>query len=243
MKHHNATSRKKQRYPGAGDEGNHKTTVYMSVLLRKNTKKVSKEVSWGKDQIEVFVPKLAQKQQGKSLKTAKMQRTIDDQRAYEEMEQKWMFTVLKSEAVAQHVLVATASNISAAHLLQLVFKLADIDESLPLAEGLKVFREATSITWEMYEGHEDKITSLLGLWRVKAVRDRFLQPGQHLSSTDTDESRRARDARWNLTDPRVVQNVVQSPNEIQELIASFVNPYQNSNPLAYHHQRRRSGLS
>mmetsp|Transcript_21271 Transcript_21271/g.50572 ORF Transcript_21271/g.50572 Transcript_21271/m.50572 type:complete len:120 (-) Transcript_21271:724-1083(-) len=118
-----------------------------------------------------------------------MNRTEQDNNDYEEMQRKWMFDVLMEAKLAELIQDICSQDVVASMQLEFIFKLWEIPLVGTLKERLEKFREGP--TWTMVESDPPKLEVLHFLWRVKAVRSRFVQPGQHLSSTDTDEKKKS----------------------------------------------------
>lgn len=84
---------------------------------------------------------------------------------------------------------------------------------------LQSFRESDKITLESMSDYA--LECLYAFYRVKVVRQEFATPGQHVSSTDTDEETNAKNAAKALQDDTPATNFSGLPEALQALIASF----------------------
>jgi len=103
----------------------------------------------------------------------------------------------------------------------------DVQETLPHA--LKTFREDETITLDSIMEDEDKKDYIFFLYRVSEVKKHFIRPGQDLSSTDTDQSQRARHAARALENPKILQGYAGLPEILQEKVAYFTSRYNAEN--------------
>mmetsp|Transcript_21270 Transcript_21270/g.50568 ORF Transcript_21270/g.50568 Transcript_21270/m.50568 type:complete len:259 (-) Transcript_21270:306-1082(-) len=158
-----------------------------------------------------------------------MNRTEQDNNDYEEMQRKWMFDVLMEAKLAELIQDICSQDVVASMQLEFIFKLWEIPLVGTLKERLEKFREGP--TWTMVESDPPKLEVLHFLWRVKAVRSRFVQPGQHLSSTDTDEKKKVPEALRRMQDPQLLKNIEESGEMIRQVFEKFIVPYKTSDPL------------
>ena len=161
-----------------------------------------------------------------------MERSQEEQKRYDEMQTQWSFHILKDARVAKWIIYACLTNTIAAQMLQLLFKMVDnhpentsegkvqlCEQEIP--QALKTFRESALFTLEFVKRNEACAEAILIFYRVKLIREQFAQPGQPVSSTDTDQSIRAKSAAQQLQDDDVVRSFSGLSDALQVSIADF----------------------
>jgi hypothetical protein len=216
----------------------------MSILLsdkeeKEEKKKEKKKVSWGEqwlwkegEEKQTRIKKINWKRKNKGRRdTITMERDEAEEREYYAKQVVWAFNILKHKLTARHIVYACTTSKTAllllTHFLQTVGITLDKQE---LPQALVSFRNNPELTLEKIKKIEEAEDQLYLFYRVRVIRTEFVTPGQHISSTDTDESSRARDARLSLIGEEVVKNFDKLPAVLQALIAELAN--KGEDPLA-----------
>mmetsp|Transcript_2189 Transcript_2189/g.5031 ORF Transcript_2189/g.5031 Transcript_2189/m.5031 type:complete len:277 (+) Transcript_2189:108-938(+) len=216
----------------------------MGTLTRQGSMKSVKHVTWDKDwalkegeretqrrsRIE-WKKNLLQKKKNKR-RFDEMNRTEEDNQAYDKIQQRWMFDVLKESRLEEVIVNCCADDINSSAQLSLIFKHCKISTDIGFPEGLKLFRE--SIEWEMFENDEKKLEALLSLWRVKTVRRNFTLPYHFLSSTDTNESENGVNALRKIQDPQLLTNIARMGDVMPKFFAEWIVPHKTKHPALAH---------
>ena len=170
----------------------------MSIPFSKNSKK---KVSWGKQWVwkegeeeETRIKSSAWKKKRKERRqTLSLQRDEIEQKEWDAKQTVWGFQLLKDPRVAKYIIFACTQYEIANDQLFLFLKRFDIDcFNRGLSQMLKDFRENDEITLKSMS--VTNLEYLLQFFRIKAIREIFASPVQHVSSTDTDEEANGKNA-------------------------------------------------
>ena len=177
--------------------------------------------------------KLVWKQKRKAA--VNMIRNKEEAEDYQRKETRWIFDILKEERCAKYIIYAcTRRNQLALSLLQAALSSVGIylTSEQPLPVALAQFRSDETITFDSIMKDEDKNLVFHSFWRMKIIRGQFQIPGQHLSSTDTDEEKRGQGAARSLEEPGMVEGFAGLSTELQNLVANYTMQYDTSDSVA-----------